>query len=425
MAQYYSQEEQQKQIKGFCAITIALFFILAFMLASPHEILKGIRCIIVSRDALITDYFKLAGYGTAFFNSALMMSLVAFLVHFLKIPFTGLTLAVFFINAGFALFGKNPISSLPILLGTYLYAKQQGVSIKRYIYTGLFGGCLAPLVTEMFYVLPFHRSINLLGAIGVGVIIGFVLPALAMHTTSMHMGYSLFNVGFAAGIVAFIIVCILKGFGLTMEPVMIWQTGRPSWLILVLYAYFALTFSYGIWLSKGKLKPLEKIMKHPGRAVADFILMDGLGSTLMNMALVGSFCTTYILMIAGDLSGPVVGGILTVFGFAAFGVHLKNFIPCLLGVYLATHLKIYQPTDPAIQLAALFSAGIAPIAGQFGVIAGAAAGLLHTSIVMSTGAMYAGLNLYNNGFSAGFVAIFMVPLLESFMKKFKKGSFRR
>ena len=160
-------------------------------------------------------------------------------------------------------------------------------------------------------------------------------------------------------------------------------------------------------------KPLLRIRRHPGRAVADFILMDGLGATLMNMSLVGSIALTYILLVKGDLSGPVVGGILTVFGFGAFGVHIRNFIPCILGVYLSTYLKIFTPTMPSIQLAALFSAGLAPIAGQFGILAGMGAGMLHTSIVMCTGAMYSGLNLYNNGFSAGFVAIIMVPLLES------------
>ena len=33
--------------------------------------------------------------------------------------------------------------------------------------------------------------------------------------------------------------------------------------------------------------------------------------------------------------------------------------------------------------------------------------------------MYGGLNLYNNGFSAGWVAIIMIPVLESFMKHFE------
>ena len=414
------QKEQQKQIKVFCVATITFFYILAFCMASPKEIIQGLAKIVIVRDALITDYFELVHYGAAFFNSALMMTLVIGLVNALKIPYSGLTLAVLFINGGFALFGKNPVSTFPILVGTYLYAKVQGVKMSRYLYTALLGFALAPLVTEMVYVLPFSVGINFVIAIFVGLLIGFVLPPLAMHTASMHMGYNLFNVGFAGGILAFSIVCVLQAFGLESEAVFMWREGRPLWLVLVLYGYFLATFLYGLWINKGEVKPLLKIVRHPGRSVADFILMDGAGTTLMNMAAVGAFCTTYILIIGGDLSGPVVGGILTIFGFSAFGVHLKNFTPCIVGVYLATCLKTFVATMPAMQLAALFSAGIAPIAGQFGPIAGLFAGILHTSIVMCTGQMYSGLNLYNNGFSLGFVAIIMIPLLESGMKKFKR-----
>ena len=419
------QRIEQKYLKIFCAITIALFFIGAFSLASPRELIVGMKELIIARDALITDYFKLVGYGTAFFNSAVMMCIVLGFIHFLEIPFTGLSVAVFFINAGFALFGKNPVNSLPILFGTYLYARQQGVGYKRYVYTGLFGTCLAPLVTEMVYILPFGQLGNLIGATLIGIMIGFVLPALAMHTASMHMGYCLFNVGFAAGIVGFIIICVLKGFGIHSETAMIWQEGLPKEGVILLYGYFIVTFFLGVWVNKGKIKPALKIARHPGRAVADFVLMDGVGSTMINMAVVGSLCLTYIVLIGGDLSGPVVGGILSIFGFAAFGVHPKNYLPCILGIYLGTLIKIYEPTMPAIQLAALFSAGIAPIAGQFGVLPGILAGILHTSIVMCTSALYAGLNLYNNGFAAGFVAIFMVPLLESFIKKYNQGNSRR
>lgn len=415
----------QKYLYIFLVMTILLFVGIAFSLASPIEILRGIKQIVISRDALITDYFRLANYGSAFFNSALMMILIVVIIYRLQIPITGLTLAVFFINAGFALFGKNIINGLPILTGTYLYAKIQGVSVKRYIYTGLFGTCLAPLVTEMVYLLPFSIVINIALAILTGLLIGFILPSLAVHTASMHMGYSLFNVGFAAGIVGFIIVSVLKAFGLESESIFIWEEGRPFWLIMLLYIYFLSTFIYGVWINKGNIKTAFKILKHPGRAVADFILMDGVGNTLINMSIVGTFCLTYILLIGGDLSGPVVGGILTVFGFSAFGVHIKNYIPCILGVYIAAYIKTFNPILPSIQLAALFSAGLSPIAGQFGVVAGIFAGILHTSIVTSTTEMYLGLNLYNNGFAAGFVAIIMIPVLESFMRKFEKRNLGR
>ena len=70
-------------------------------------------------------------------------------------------------------------------------------------------------------------------------------------------------------------------------------------------------------------------------------------------------------------------------------------------------------------MGAVFAVGLSPIAGQFGVVAGMLAGMLHGAVVVCTSELYGGLNLYNNGFSTGLVAIIMVPMLESFIKGFK------
>ena len=112
----------------------------------------------------------------------------------------------------------------------------------------------------------------------------------------------------------------------------------------------------------------------------------------------------------------MVGAILSAFGFAAFGAHVRNYVPVLAGVFLSTLLTRFEPTTPGMQLAGIFAVGLSPLAGQFGPIPGMLAGMLHAAIVMCTAQMYGGLNLYNNGFSAGWVAIIMVPALESFMR---------
>ena len=186
-----------------------------------------------------------------------------------------------------------------------------------------------------------------------------------------------------------------------------------------MFFYFLVTFLIGAWLAEGRLKGLFKISKHPGRAVADFVMMDGAGTTLMNMGLLGMIAESYVIMIDGDLSGPVIGGILTVFAFAAFGANVKNYIPVLIGVYLSTLFSVYQADSPSILIASMFVVGIAPIAGQFGILAGIATGMMHASVVTCTAQLYGGLNLYNNGFAAGFVAIVMVPLIESGMRRFE------
>ncbi len=415
---------EHKELKIFCGFSIVLLFLAGIvgMIKEGEGILsvfRGLWTIVISRDALITDYFGLAGYGAALMNAVLVMAMGLGLLHQEEFKFTGLTMAAVFINVGDGLWGKNPVNILPILLGASVYAKVHGYRLGRYLYTALFGTSLAPLVTELVFLLPFDRKINLLMAVGSGILIGFVLPGLSVHTASMHMGFSLFNVGFSAGILAFVLVCILKSFGLECESVLIWREGRPLWIGAGLYGYFLLTFLYGLYLNRGEIKGVLKIWKHPGRAVADFVLMEGVGNTLMNMAMVGAVCETYIYLIGGDLSGPVVGAILTAFGFAAFGAHVKNYVPVLLGVYLSTYLNQFTPETPGVQLAAIFAVGLAPIAGRFGVIAGILAGMLHVAIATCTSQMYGGLNLYNNGFSAGWVAIIMVPVLESFMLEYK------
>ena len=139
----------------------------------------------------------------------------------------------------------------------------------------------------------------------------------------------------------------------------------------------------------------------------------------MNMGLMGAAAEIQVLLSGGDMSGPILGCLLTVFGFSSFGAHLRNYLPVMAGVYLSTLFTKYTPGTPGIQIAALFCVGLSPIAGQFGIIAGVAAGMLHAAIVMCTSQMYGGLNLYNNGFSAGWVAIVMLPAIESFMKQYE------
>lgn len=408
-----------KELKLFVYATIAVLFCAAFLLGTPREIFDGMMAIFFLREPLMTDYFVLAGYGAAFFNAALILVYVTFLVQKVNLPFTGMTMAVMFINVCYGFWGKNLITMIPILLGSFLYSRLNRTLWNRSIYIGLFGVCLGPILTEMMYALPFSFPVKLILTILLGVLIGLILTPLSAHTASMHMGYNLFNVGFSAGILAFVIVCVMRSFGMEPQGVLVWMEGVHPGIAAGAYAYFGLTFLYGLWLNGWNIKGFWKITRHPGRAVTDFVLMDGPGATLMNMSAVGMLGETYILLIGGDLSGPAQGAVLMAFGFAAFGAHLKNFTPVLCGVFLSTFFTQYAADTPGIQVAALFAVGLSPIAGQFGPLAGIAAGMLHAAVVMCTSSLYGGLNLYNNGFAAGWVAIILIPLIESFMHQFK------
>jgi hypothetical protein len=82
-------------------------------------------------------------------------------------------------------------------------------------------------------------------------------------------------------------------------------------------------------------------------------------------------------------------------------------------------MKQWYLNDPAPILTLLLSTTLAPIAGEFGVLAGLIAGFLHSSVALNVGIVYRGLNLYNNGFAGGIVAIFMVPVIEAIIEKSK------
>ncbi|MDQ9830928.1 DUF1576 domain-containing protein, partial [Acinetobacter baumannii] len=66
-----------------------------------------------------------------------------------------------------------------------------------------------------------------------------------------------------------------------------------------------------------------------------------------------------------------------------------------------------------LALSGLFGTSLAPITGVFGIFWGFVAGWLHLAVVNSIGVLHGGMNLYNNGFSAGIVAGFMLPIVRT------------
>ena len=68
---------------------------------------------------------------------------------------------------------------------------------------------------------------------------------------------------------------------------------------------------------------------------------------------------------------------------------------------------------PGVLLAALLCTGLAPIAGRFGWIWGVVAGFIHMCVVQHTSGLQGGMNLYNNGFTAGLVCVLLVPIIEA------------
>ncbi|WHH61623.1 DUF1576 domain-containing protein [Petroclostridium sp. X23] len=400
-------------------LTIYAFsFIMFGLLAdTPSDIIKGLYRIIKEPGVLITDYIAIGGMGATFINAGVLTLVSIFILYRLKINIGGVSIASVFLMTGFALFGKNIANIWLIIIGAFLYAKTQKDKFSKYIYIALFGTSMAPTITEIMFSIKQPMIFRISLSIFIGLGIGFILPPLSAYLLRVHQGFNLYNVGFTAGIIGTVIVSVFRSYGFAPTSKLVWSTGNNVILGIFLTVLFVSMIVVGFYLNGKTFRNVRNIFSYSGRLVCDFVTLEGFGPALINMGVNGLIGMAYILLVGGDLNGPTIGGILTIVGFGAFGKHVKNMTPVLLGVFLGSFTKIWNINDPPILLAALFGTALAPIAGQFGWKYGMLAGFINSSVVLNVGVLHGGLNLYNTGFAAGIVAATMVPIIEALRKE--------
>ncbi len=396
---------------GCVAVLALAFVVFGLAVSGPAETLNGLAAILFARDTLITDYVELGGIGAAFVNAG-ALTLVAVAVYWrCGATVGGGAIACLMLVLGFALFGKNLLNVWPILGGVWLYARFRREPFAGHLNVAFFGCALAPVVSEILFstALPLWASVPL--GLGTGLAMGFIMPPVAAQLFRAHDGYTLYNMGFTAGLIGTLVVAIYISHGFVPVPVFIWATDRTLTLAPFLLVCFAAMIVAGRLVDRDCWRRYRDLLSRPGQSPSDFAATCGDGAVLVNMGVLGIMSTGYVLAIGGDLNGPVIGAILSVAGFGAFGKHAVNCVPVVAGVMLATILKQADPAAPGILLAALFSTTLAPIAGSFGWHWGIVAGAMHLSAAQTVGVLHGGLNLYNNGFAAGFVAAILAPVI--------------
>ena len=349
-----------------------LVYILALVLAGlifddPANILPGLQKIVLTQDVLITDYVEIAGPGAAFVNSALVTLISLGLLYLSGDPLNGFTITEMGLMSGFALFGKNVANIWPIILGTWVYARIQKEPFSKYTSVALLATALSPLVSYMglgsLYAHP-------LGGVLTGMLIGMVLPPLSAYTYKVQNGMNLYNMGFACGLLAMMLVPMLTAVGDAPSSVLYWAEGynlrfgaAVALMCLAFIVCGLFCSDHPVWANWAGYR---RLLTSSGRAPSDFLRMVGGGPVLINMGVNGLLATGYILLVGGDLNGPTLGGILTVIGFSAYGKHARNILPVMCGVLLGGIFMHYNVDAPGLQLAALFGTTLAPFAGVFG-----------------------------------------------------------
>ena len=406
----------KRRITAFVLVFCMVLFVIGFLVNSPDEILQGEWQIITSPSILITDYIALANLGAALVNAGIVTLMGLGLAWLINARFNGYFLAGVFTLAGFAFFGKNPFNILPIILGVYLYDRFfSHQPMKDLIAPLLFGTTLGPVVSQLAFGFNLGWSGLVLGIV-LGVFSGILAAALMRHIYTFHMGYNLYNTGTTGGFVATVIYMFLRGFGFKIQPLFYWSTEYTGFLTGLTCSILFLTILIG-FLWGGNLDGYKKIWRNSGRLTADFVEISDLGTSMVNMGIVGLIALGYIHFVGGDVNGATLAGVFTVYAFGALGKHPRNILPIMLGVYLMCIPKIWLHAEPGPLLAALFCTTLAPLAGKFGLLAGLAAGAMHLPMVMHVGSLHGYMNLYNNGFAGGLAMLIIVGFIKGLKPK--------
>ncbi len=382
--------------------------LLLFGLLHPQGLLSGLQTILTREDVLITDYIDLCGIGPAFVNAGLVTLISVAIFYLVGETPNGSTLVTISLMAGFSLFGKNILNIWPILCGTALYAVLKSEPLSKYVNVAMLGTSLAPMVSFMGCdVSPW------VGAV-VGLLIGFLIAPVSEYAFRIQNGMNLYSTGFACGLVAMIFVPIFKALGLSPTPNLMWSTGEHFKLVIFLSVMCVCFLLIGLVPHpRATLAGYWRLLHTSGRAPSDYLRMFGHGPVLVNMGVNGLFAMVYLLIAGGDLNGPTLGGIFTIIGFSAYGKHLFNIAPVMIGVLLGSSFLHVSANHESLQLAALFGTTLAPFSGVFGWPFGVLAGLIHSAVALQAGLPLEGMNLYNNGFSGGLVALVLYPVITS------------
>ena len=393
-----------------------MLMILAFIIESPQSLVSGMMTILVSPSQLFTDYMEIASVGSTLLNVAIMLGISIYSYKKLEIPLNGTVIGSLGMLAGFSFFGKNLFNSIPFMIGVWIYTKVTKQNYRNYVIVGLFGSALGPLISFLAFSGVLPQGWSALIAYALGIFIGFILPQLSTQFLGFHQGFSLYNVGFTAGIIGMVVLGFMNAFGIEVETRTLTSTQSPLILyqLLIGLCVILIVTSFYLHVKKKEKYQFKLLLKLSGRLPSDFVEMTNLATVTLNMSIIGFILLGYVLMIGGQLNGPIVGSIIGVMSFGAFGNQVKNTVPVLVGIMIGSYLTGVEPTSTSALIAAIFGTTLAPVSGYYGPFAGMIAGFVHITLVSHVVVMHGGLNLYNNGFAGGFVAAVLVPIFEIF-----------
>ncbi|MBR6114852.1 MAG: DUF1576 domain-containing protein [Oscillospiraceae bacterium] len=410
------------------------------------NLIPGFITIITRPSQFTMDYFKLGGLGSAFLNAGMVGLACCGLLYFSKAKCTGLTVAAYWLNVGFATFGMTFTNIWPFFFGVWVYSRLKKVSFGSVANQAMFATALAPFASELMFRYPGLETrgftfTGLLLAILLGVFVGCVMPSLCAHSPNFHKGYDLYSAGPAAGFLAFFLYCFLYlGSGVKVPSNTDLGDGHRAFVNVFFIIVFTACLCAGAMMDKDVFKKYKALWKSDGYKT-DYTAAFGVPATLLNMGVYGLFILLYYNVVHGmtiadgqlvftpaKFTGATMGAIMCMFAFVAQGTQPRTVFPIMVGYAVASLVPFlffagglaeaqkWTLTTQAILVGLCFASGLAPVSGKWGFFPGVIAGFIHALLVMNVPLLHGGFCLYNGGFTAGIVAFLLIPVLECFTK---------
>ncbi len=434
----------------FVSLLLLVGALLGALLTKETAFFENLLSLQTTPSPLITDYFRLGGLGSTFFNAGLLGLLVNLLMCLTKTRANATTLAAYFLVIAHGFYGLSLLSTLPILFGAAVYCLLRRVPMGEHLPIALFSTALGPFIGDfLFRYPPTHGGGVGLSLSGValslvfGVGVGFAVPALIFGTSRMHRGYSLYKAGLAIGLLGIFCYALLyRCLGLTApaapQPSNSAYEALPyRYIIFVNLFLFILFLGTLLWgyLSNNKSTEGFGALLHSTGYGTDFVDRFGFPVCLINLSVYGLCLLVFFDLVtllpalipalpeAAGFTGPTLGVIFAALTFSADGQQIRTVWPIALGYALLFALcfgvcellgwSIPWTLGSQVYLGGLaFATGLCPFTGKYGIRVGVAAGFLSAAICCVTAGMHGGFVLYNGGLTAGLAALLLLPILD-------------
>ena len=417
-----------KVLFGFFSLAA---LVMAVILPDRSEMLRGFGTICVSPAQVTKSYFAYGGLSGTFLNTALVGAICTALYCLPGAKATAPSVIAFFLTYGFGFWGINPLNMIPSLLGIGIYCLVKKEAYGKNVNFALYATGLAPLITDLLFQYPgatWHgfTAAGVVRALVIGCAIAFFLPAGCKHSPNVHKSYDLYSAAVPVGVTAFFLRAILyKALGGALPEAAGLGLEDSFWTVCSLFCMvcFALCIVLAV-LMGCRGKQYLQILQDPGYSV-DFAARYGTAPALMNVGIYGLFILLYYNLIGASFNAVTLGCIFCMLACVDSGSHPRNVWPIMVGYvgasFLAKLLFHGEAFSLAINAQAIvvglcFANGLSPISGKYGWPFGILAGMMHYCLVTCVPLLHGGFCLYNGGFTAAFVALWLAPVLEHFCK---------